>query len=261
MKLDTHQEMQEVYRRTEICYLCGDSLNDGRPTNRDHIPPKKIFLQEHRQVPFLLPTHRECNTEWSISDEQAKIILQAIHDPLKQLPPKTQWAGTLLENGKPVAAVLSGFNLHAVCIRIVRASHLALYGQTLPKGRDFASRILTPLPRLDLTTHRPSMDNFEEYYPRWGGHLRQQLQTGSIDYIHAYSGNFRFASIWETINGSPAVLFSIDIYGWHRLGDQAVGRKQSCIGAYPVSQQMPVGASVVASTHPKGVDESYVPWE
>jgi len=71
-----------------------------------------------------------------------------------------------------------------------------------------------------------------------------------VDRIHAYKGNFRFEAVWFTAdNGVTKVaVFGIDIYNWHRLGDEVLGRPQGCIGSYGIEGDIiPDRASVATA--------------
>lgn len=54
------------------CYLCGGSLSDGRPCDKDHVPPLRWFAKELRkkyEPQFItLPTHAEC--QHSFEDDE-----------------------------------------------------------------------------------------------------------------------------------------------------------------------------------------------
>jgi hypothetical protein len=195
-KIEKEHETKEVAQQ-EICYLCGERLDDGRPTNRDHVHPKSVFRREDRTVTLILPVHEECNDSCSISDEQTKQFVNAIHGPIRELPVKTRVAGTIVDNGQPTGILLEGLPLHRIVQRIMRGCHMALYGQALPM--DFLNMILTPLPQFDLKTGQPSENNSLKQHAHFCRLLKLQRRTGDIDFISAYNGKFRFESVWGTV--------------------------------------------------------------
>lgn len=56
---------------TDICYLCGESITDGR--SRDHVPPRQFFGEGLRKAHHLnlltLPTHSICNRSYQQDEE------------------------------------------------------------------------------------------------------------------------------------------------------------------------------------------------
>ena len=95
--------------------------------------------------------------------------------------------------------------------------------------------------------------------------LKCQRRIGRIDRIHAYNGKFKFESIWATSDDGKThfVIACIDIYGWHKLGDQVLGRPQGCIVSYhPPSNAIPKDASAVTKLEmPYVYTEPLNPWE
>ena len=67
--LTCEQDLQRAKRRLTTCYLCSKPLTDGREVNRDHAPPRALFLDKDRSSPLILPTHIICNQARSNHDE------------------------------------------------------------------------------------------------------------------------------------------------------------------------------------------------
>ena len=95
--------------------------------------------------------------------------------------------------------------------------------------------------------------------------LKLQRKIGQVDFIRAYNGKFRFESVWATSdNGTCNFVFcAIDIYGWHRLGDEVLGSPQGCTVSYhPPSNIIPAGASTLTILEiPHYFHEPLNPWE
>jgi len=261
-KIETEHEAKGAYKQ-DTCYLCGERLDDGQATDRDHVPPKSIFLPEDRKVPLILPAHKKCNQDFSIPDEQTKHLVAAIHGKVERLPVRSRAAGTIVRDGSPTGLLLQGYPLHSVVHRIMRGCHMALYGQTLPM--DTPHKILTPLPAFDVETGRPLDDNFLVQHERFCRLLKLQRKIGQVDFIHAYGGKFRFECVCAVSDDGSCnfVICAIDIYGWHKLGDQVLGRPQGCIACYQLPKnEVPAGASTLTSiTIHHGFREPLNPWE
>ena len=78
--LATEHDFKRAYQRLDRCYLCGKPLDDGRPTNRDHAPPRAMFLEADRTSPLILPSHVACNGTNSRRDEIVGQLVQVLND-------------------------------------------------------------------------------------------------------------------------------------------------------------------------------------
>jgi len=215
------------------------------PQTRDHVPPKKIFKSSDRSWPLILPAHEKCNSELSMSDEQAKELVAALHSgPVSTPPTRTRPVGVVKRLGEPTGGLLQGLPLGQIIARILRGCHAALYRDYLPL--DTENMILTPLPKFDSKTGEIAEETFLPQHELFCNQLKNNRKIQNVDRIHAYNGNFRFEAVWLTADGVTNVAaFGIDIYNWHKLGDEVLGRSQGCVGSYRIKGNIvPKGASV-----------------
>ena len=228
-----------------FCYVCGEAFTDSNPSTRDHVPAKKIFRSEDRSWPLILPAHGECNSEYSMTDEQAKGLLALLHPESTGKPPiKTKLVGIAKRTGKPAAVLLQGLFLKTIITKILRACHAALYQDFLPNKT--RNRILTPLPEFDAETRDVAEYTFLPQHEILCELLKNNRKIENVDRIHAYNGKFRFEAVWGTSddNSRSFAAFGIDIYDWHQLGSKVLGRPQGCVGTYRIDGDgIPDGAS------------------
>lgn len=245
------------------CYLCGQPLDDPDKEDREHVVPKSIFRKGDRNFPLILPAHKKCNGAFSVADEQLKQLISILHGDATSKPIHTRIAGEVVNGVSRVGLVLEGIPLHRLIDRIVRGCHLALYAEIL--GPETPKRILSPLPAFDCSTGEPLDENFLQQNIVFCGKLKAQRMIGQIDCVHAYKGNFRFESIWAVSDDGlcPFVIACVDIYNWHRLGNQVLGRSQGCVVSYcPASRTIPNNASLVSKIRPPFRFKDLLnPWE
>ncbi len=264
IEIVTDQQAKEV-SRLDFCYMCGYSFTKTNPSTRDHVPPKKIFLTEDRNWPLILPAHEECNSEYSFSDEQAKGLLNLLHPTnTGNLPNKTKLIGIVKRGGKPAGALLEGLSLGLIVSKILRACHAALYREYLPAETN--NMILLPLPIFDPETGQVAKETCLPQHKILCKLLKDNRRINNIDRIQAYNGKFRFETVWTTAddNETNFAVFGIDIYGWHQLANEVLGRTQGCFGFYQINKDpFPNNASVAtrSTEFPFNYSEPLNPFE
>ncbi len=80
--------------------------------------------------------------------------------------------------------------------------------------------------------------------------LKDNRKLGNVDTIVAYNGKFRFQDVWTTSDDEKhhCGVFAIDLYEWHNLASQVLGRPQGCCGMYRLSKSpAPANASVATT--------------
>ena len=133
-----------------FCYLCGREFNEASEKTRDHVPPKTVFLTEHRSSPLILPTHGSCNQDQSSYDEMIGQLISYLHGT----PPSDHnlrlslRAGRRVEDGAEIAFT-QNLNIDAVVWRWIRGFHAALYGEYLPE--DSKRHVHSPFPQARLS--------------------------------------------------------------------------------------------------------------
>ncbi|WP_408951604.1 hypothetical protein [Lysobacter sp. Hz 25] len=241
MDISSQTQLRQ-HGQPKFCYLCGESLSDGRSVDRDHCPPKGFFAPVDRtNFPIILPTHKACNNKWHGADELIGIITDALHTKKKSSDPSVtkKLDACLLPFKGGQAAAVTNVPLGPSTARIVRGMHALLYNEFLPL--DTPSKFHVPLPEADVATgtlRQPLDQTFA-----FGSAIRKAIITGSTDMVRAYSGNFRYACTWERFeNGKPFCIVAFDIYSFHVLSPKIDNFPKCFIGMY-----IPVSAPKTAS--------------
>jgi hypothetical protein len=225
-----------------FCYLCGRALSGPDSVDRDHCPPKGLFAPSDRiNFPVILPTHKICNHQWHGVDELVGILTDALHSRKKSQDEhvtKRLDAHWLPFNGKRVAAV-SNVPLAAIGLRVVRGMHALLYKSYLPLQT--RNSIHVPLPAADPKTGQPQQPLDQAFV--FSGAIRRALLTDSADFITAYNDNFRYACVWDHLEGGvPFCIFAFDIYAFHYLSPTVTNFPKCFVGMY-IPATVPASAS------------------
>jgi len=191
--------------------------------------------------PVILPTHKACNNRWHGVDDLVGILTDALHSRKKSQDEgvtKRLEAYWLPFNGKQAAAV-NNVPLAAIGLRIVRGMHALLYRSYLPLQT--RNSIHVPLPAADWETGEPQQPLDQAF--AFSGAVRRALLTGSADCITAYNGNFRYACVWDHLDGGiPFCIFAFDIYAFHYLSPSVANFPRCFVGMY-IPALVPANAS------------------
>jgi len=265
IEITTQQQARPV-SQLDFCYACGEPFTESNPATRDHVPPRNIFLSKDRNWPLILPAHEKCNSEFSFSDEQAKGLLTLLRPSGNPTPPlKTEQVGIVEREGKPAGVLLKGLSLRRIVAKILRACHAALYREYL-RNEDTNRAILLPCPIFDPDTGNVDKNELLPQHEMLCKVIKDNRSTSNVDKIHAYNGQFRFEAVWGTLDNdseSHFGVFAIDIYEWHNLANDVLGRPQGCCGMYRLSKSpIPEDACVATSIElPNSYTEPLNPFE
>ena len=128
--------------------------------------------------------------------------------------------------------------------KILRACHSALYHEYLPARTE--NMILLPLPIFDPKTGDMAKEAHLPQHEVFCKLIKDNRKISNVDRIEAYNGKFRFEVVWTTTDDGLTnfAAFGIDIYEWHHLADEVLGRPQGCVGFYKVANNtIPNGAA------------------
>ena len=239
----TTQKARQGCGKIGFCYLCGKPFQSSDEQNRDHVPPKAIFLPCDRSDPLVLPTHSACNEGESGEDELVSQLVSALH---KKLPRPEQLrlqfiGGRLRADGEPVAFT-TNLNLARIIWRWVRAFHAALYEEFLP--RTSKCFVHTPFPsgrrEGDKLIGDPILPQ-QSFVPE---EIKKNRVAQNLDILTCYNEKCRYESVFvRTDNGEPVCFWALRLYDWEKLADQRWPASRSCIGGYPPPAGIPENAS------------------
>ncbi|GEM_PF-849841 len=241
-----HLNHQIEFRRLQLlsfCYLCGEQFDDGQNKDRDHVPPKAIFLRPDRNHPLILPTHTQCNNAESVDDEHMSQLVSMIHGKQPDTKNDKRKLGIIEVPGQGSIRCFGEIDMRSVIFRWIRGFHAALYNQHLPKMS--TRSILPPWPTAKIISARVvKPDRITDQYPRFVEALRKSRIAHAFDSIVCNNKKLHYYCSWSELdNGMPFCIFALDLYGWIKLGATAAFPARSCVGAYALASDFPVTAT------------------
>jgi len=242
IQIITHKALHNC-AKLDFCYLCGQPFENGRETNRDHVPPKAIFLPGDRRNPLILPTHPGCNQSESVDDELVSQLVSALHRALPR--PERQRlkfiVGLVKSDGEPIAFT-ANVDLGRIVWRWVRGFHAALYHEYLPKLVKW--RVHPPFPSGRRDGEKLIRDPILPQQTFVPEEIKKNRLARNLDVLKCCNGRCCYESVFvRADNGQPVCFWALRIYDWERLADPRWARSHGCIGAYVPPAGIPQGAS------------------
>jgi len=189
IEIVTQKDLAALQAMT-FCYLCGKEYGPDDETNRDHIPPKTIFLTEDRNTPLILPACEGCNQDQSQHDEMVGQLISFLH----RTPPRPEQlrlnirGGRVTQDGSPIAFA-QNLNLEEIVWRWVRGFHAALYGEYLPQNIK-KRRVHVPFQR--GTVDKDNKISYEPLLPQVAvivEEIKKNRMTRTLDRIECIKDN------------------------------------------------------------------------
>ncbi len=240
MILLNQQKQFRSLQRLSFCYLCGESTipYDKNLHDLDHVIAKGIFLENDRNFPLKLPTHKDCNNGLSDSDMALSQIIGLLHDrePSQNQDKRNVRFIKNLENQDEAHPVFSIGDLRTLIFRWVKGCHAALYGEFLPDP--IGPRRRSILPPFPMGVEKEAGiyffdEDFTPQYFEFAKALQKSKLARSMDGIECYNQKFKYYCTWDQLdNGWPFCIFTLDLYDWRRLGSIHKVLPRDCIGAY-----------------------------
>jgi len=236
--LSTQKEFRQAFD-PGFCYLCGKSWAQNATTNRDHVPPRRLFAEADRTPPLTLRTHADCNNGHSTYDEQVGQLVSLLW---KEAPGPADVSSLRVSMHAPHGMVPFGavewLHLRFIVARWLKGFHAALYGSFLPNVN---GAIHEPFPGGNTPGEDSNLHVSHAVFVR---EIKKNRAAGSVDSIVAYNGRCRYECTWSHLDdGRPMCLWALDVYAWHRLGDTNNYAARSCVGWYEAINGIPVQAS------------------
>lgn len=244
--LTTQNHFRAVQRRS-FCYLCAEAFRDGDNTNRDHVPPSRLFANVDREPSLWLPTHVECNSNRSADDEIITQLIGMLHGrPLAERGRQPRFAGSTFPDG--TRGFGAALQFRPIIFRWVCGFHAALYDEPLGTAESFISppvpegRIgetqIDPIPVADVTPHLVD-------------ELRRNRLTGTIDSIICRNGQCHYECVWtQADDGRRICVWALNIYNWRELADTNHFEPRGCVGVYRLRNgSVPRTAAIATRLH------------
>lgn len=228
-----------------FCYLCGKYYVPADKPNRDHLPAQCIFLPPDRE-PLWLPTHVDCNSGESLTDEKIGQLVALrygkVPTDVEDRRLNVQWFP------KEQLAALTNLDVDGAVWRWVRGCHAALYGE--PFVGDFSTgypgALVTPFPRAPKNSERADIEPVKPQHLTFVKTIKLNRALRNLDRVCSNKGKFVYECVWhqaEMTGRGFAYLQLISTTGrtWAALGINRPGVALGSIcfrtGMYPTSQR------------------------
>jgi hypothetical protein len=241
VSLQTQKDFRSV-QNLPFCYVCGDAFPPEYEPNRDHIPAKSLFAEQHREPCLWLPTHTGCNNGHDKIDEKIGQFIGLLQgrrpDPQR-----------LHVTGNEMAGLVHNLDIDSAVWRWIRGFHAALY-RTSPVGiiRGPDSPV-TPFASLD-TYYLERWQRQRPQHEKLVQTLQQNRAKGTLDRITCNKEMVVYECVWCQVpsipDGSPswACIFGLDVYDWKDLGRTEFLPARGCAGVYVLPDRaVPAGAT------------------
>jgi hypothetical protein len=244
LSLETEKQLRAV-QKLSFCYLCGDFIDSGDVTNRDHVPPKSCFTHDDRRSPLILRAHKRCNDARTATDETMGQFFSSLtntivtEENLKVKFEKFNHSDLRLAQG-----AFTNVNVYGEIERWVQAFHAALYREPCSPQTYFG--IQTPIPLVVPTEIGPKVDKFRPMHFLFVGMIKRNRAVRNIDKIICYNGKVTYECVWKYTEEDNAwhCIFAIDFHNWGRLGKALKFEAHGCTGHYRLpSREVPTMAA------------------
>jgi len=257
--LTTEHDLQRARRHLRICYLCSRPLNDGRDTNRDHAPPRSLFLAEDHRSPLILETHKVCNQARSDRDEIVGQLFHFLHGRSLDVSRDRRGLEAIPDAHGQLHTVLPARHLFfsGEIDRWMRACHATLYGKPF-SSQSVKRNLHPPLPTGRLEDRRIIFEAALPQHAKFAEVIRRNRLSGNLDRIEAWNGRFIYECVWVVSDdGRWLCMWAMRVYDWERLGEGWPTERRGCTGFYWLPEGRPREATVgtalqfpVSSSHP-----------
>ncbi len=232
-------------RELPFCYLCGKGFLPADETNRDHVPPQKLFAETDRQPALILKTHKACNSAQSTADNKIGQLLKLKRGKIPSNPSDRILEFALFPR-QGMGAVMN-VAIDEVVWRWIRGLHAALYRQPFPPGPRVGA-LVTPFPRAHASGNDVRVEDIKVQHLKCVAIIKANRARNNLDRIHSNNGNFVYESVWVQAQAdgvrSWICVFAMNLYDWKVLGTAAPLLGRGCAGWY----RLPQGEKIAAGT-------------
>lgn len=222
-------------KKLDFCYICGNDLDNGEPTDVDHCPPKSIFNPKDRtNYPIILKVHKKCHHEKLPSDE----ILSVLFDPLSKQGKVTKDKHQKQMEKRKVcvsfpSSQLVGYTdlpLKPFGSRIAQCMHAILYKQYFPNGV-IKGEIRFPFAEVSQEGEVIS-EKFKKQSLSIAKTIACSIKADKFDCVIAYNKQFKYVCCWSPYDDVSVCLFAFDIMNMSQIAITITGLPKVVIGHY-----------------------------
>jgi hypothetical protein len=162
-----------------FCYLCGKEFVPNDVTDRDHVPPKKLFAATDRQPALILKAHKACNSGQSHTDNKMGQLLKLKRGVVPSNP-----GDRILEFALfPMQGMgaVRNVEIDEAVWRWIRGFHAALYRQPFPDRRFGA--LVTPFPRAQQSGQSVRIEDIRPQHLKFVETIKANRARNNLDRI------------------------------------------------------------------------------
>lgn len=229
--LTTQTDFRDV-QRLPFCYVCGKTFMPDERIDRDHVPPKNIFLPKDRE-PLWLPTHVACNSGYHEIDEKIGQLIGLRYGkvPQNRRSSKLRFAFSPdLQHG-----AVANLNIDEAVWRWIAGFHAALYREPLLPTDNRA--LVTPFPRGRMVDGHLVIDPILQQHLVSVERIKLNRARNNLDKISANRGRLQYECVWYQSDnqGLWMCMFALDLCDWKDLGRTDLHPARGCAGYYVLS--------------------------
>lgn len=242
--LCTQRDFRDV-QTLGFCYLCAQALEPDQEKDRDHVPPRRLFLPDDRSPTLWLPTHKSCNGELSLGDEKIAHLIGLKYGRLPKDPRNRPLRFALRGD---LGAVIN-CDVDAAVWRWIRGFHAALYREPLPLP--IAGALVTPFPRGEVKDRGIEVEGIRPQHLNFVSTIKLNRAFGNLDRIRSNGHKLTYECVWSRADndGPWLCIFALDLYDWKDLGATKTFPARGCAGFYHLgSGGLPKGATAAKGT-------------
>lgn len=250
VNLTTRKQVRSV-RNLSFCYICGEPFDAEEVANFDHVPPETIFVEQDRDFPLKLKTHKDpCHSNLNLDDEVIGQLVSFIHG--KQPPVRNDKLKIDLYKEAENNNFLASFSqkpLEPLIFRWVKGFHAALYHTHIPESTRY--NIQTPWPSAVIKDNNLVEDPIKNQHYVFVENIKRNRVAGNLDRIGTNNGKLIYECVWDRLSdNSWFCVFALNLYDWKDLGDVNNFQSRGCAGCYRLPSGLaPLNASLATNLH------------
>jgi hypothetical protein len=201
-------------------------------TNRDHVPPRKLFADTDRQPALILKSHKACNSAQGDLDNKIGQLLKLKRGKVPS-DPKDRILEFVLFPHQATSAV-KNVPIDEAVWRWIRGFHAALYLQPFTDNRFGA--LVTPFPRAQQSGNDVRIEGIKPQHLKLVEVIKANRARNNLDRICSNNGKLIYECVWIQMQAEGSnpwgCAFALNLYDWKDLGTAAPLAGRGCAGFY-----------------------------